>query len=120
MGDFRDLKVWREAHAIVLEVYRVTGSFPRSEHFGLVAQMRRAAVSISSNIAESRGRFSMRDQTRFLQMALGSATELECQLLIAQDLHYSEDAVIDLLSGRLLQVRRMLGAMCRHSRLHGP
>jgi len=116
MGDFKELKVWRDSHAVVMDVYRLTGSFPASERFGLVSQMRRAAVSVSSNVAESRGRYSVRDQARFLQVALGSAAELECQLLISRDLRFSEDAVIDLISARLFQVRRMLGAMCRDAR----
>ena len=86
MKDFRELKIWQKAHALTLEVYRVTAESPRSELSGLTRQLRRAASSIPCNIAERCDRGSDADFARFLQMALGSASELEYQLLLCHDL----------------------------------
>ena len=86
MRDFKELKVWQKAHRCVLEIYRDTGSFPADERFGLTAQIRRAAVSIASNIAEGCGRGGDKELARFLAIAAGSASEVEYQLLLAHDL----------------------------------
>ena len=86
MQDFRQLKVWEKAHALALCIYKVTSDFPKAEQYGLINQMRRSAVSIACNIAEGCGRGSDPDFARFLQMALGSACELEYQALLAKDL----------------------------------
>jgi four helix bundle protein len=88
MGDFQQLAVWNRSHQFALGVHRVTASFPTSERYGLGAQMRRAAVSVVSNIAEGCGRQSDRELARFLRIARGSLRELECQLLLARDLEY--------------------------------
>jgi four helix bundle protein len=85
---FTDLIAWQEGHKLVLEVYGITDSFPRSEVFGLSNQMRRCSVSIVSNIAEGFSRGTLRDKNQFYAMALGSTTELQSQLLIAKDLKY--------------------------------
>lgn len=77
MQNFRDLRVWQKAHSFVLSLYRVTKSFPREEIYGLTAQIRRAAVSIPSNIAEGCARGSDADFARFLQNSMGSASEVE-------------------------------------------
>ncbi|HUH37434.1 MAG TPA: four helix bundle protein [Spongiibacteraceae bacterium] len=83
---YRQLKVWQSAMALVTEVYRVTGGFPETEKFGLVTQMRRAAVSLPSNIAEGAGRGTDKEFSRFLQIARGSLFELETQVDIARRL----------------------------------
>jgi four helix bundle protein len=88
MKDFRELKVWEKAHALVLNLYRETTSFPPSELYGLTVQIRRAAASIPANIAEGCGRGSSADFARFLQIAMGSACELEYHLLLARDLGF--------------------------------
>jgi len=88
MKDFRDLKVWEKAHALVLECYEATKPFPREEIFGLVSQIRRAAASIPANIAEGCGRRGNAELHRFLQMAMGSANEVEYHLLLSKDLGY--------------------------------
>ncbi len=111
MRDFRTLEVWRRAHPLVLSVYRVTGGFPREELFGLTSQMRRAASSIPTNIAEGCGRGSQLDVARFLQIALGSATELEYQLLLARDLRYLDESGHNQLDAELVAVKRMLTAL---------
>jgi len=83
---FRDLLVWQKSMALVTRVYKETGTFPADEKFGLVAQMRRCAVSIPSNIAEGYGRRASGDYLRFLQIAVGSVYELQTQLEIARNL----------------------------------
>ena len=80
MGDFRTLSVWKHAHQLALEVHRNSRGFPTSERYGLAAQMRRAAVSVVSNIAEGCGRQSDKELAYFLRIACGSVRELECRL----------------------------------------
>jgi four helix bundle protein len=111
MGDFKRLTVWQETHSLLLAIYRSTEAFPKSEMFGLTAQVRRAAVSVSSNIAEGTGRKGDREFAHFLRTARGSLAEVECQLIIAKDLKYiTYDEWIRL--DTLTQVvRRMLTAL---------
>src|SRR3990167_1461388 len=86
--DFTDLLAWQEGHALVLETYRLTKAFPKEEVFSLVNQMRRAAISITSNIAEGFGRQGYKEKVQFYYVAQGSLIELKNQLLIARDIHY--------------------------------
>lgn len=90
--NFTDLNAWKEAHALVLEVYRLTKNFPKEEQFGLSTQLRRAAISITSNIAEGFSRSSLKEKIQFYSISLGSLTEVENQLLAAKDLGYLPDA----------------------------
>ena len=92
MRDFRDLEVWRKAHEVTLAVYQMTRIFPREEVYGLTAQMRRSAASVCANIAEGCGRRGGRELARFLQIAAGSASELEYHLLLAADLKLVDGA----------------------------
>lgn len=108
MRDFRQLKVWEKAHALTLAVYRVTKTFPREEQYGLTIQMRRSCASVPINIAEGCGRGSQADMARFLYMALGSASELEYQLLLARDLHLLDAAHHEDLTTDTIEVKRML------------
>jgi four helix bundle protein len=85
---FRNLRVWQEAMALTIEVYRNTRSFPKHELYGLTQQIRRAAVSVPSNIAEGKGHYSDKEFSRFLFYARGSLLELQTQLLIAEHLEY--------------------------------
>lgn len=85
---FKDLIVWRKSYKLVLEVYKVTGGFPKSETYGLSQQMRKAATSIPSNIAEGYGRQHKAEYDQFLSIAYGSLLELETQFLLASDLKY--------------------------------
>lgn len=91
--EFTDLNSWQEAHKLVLDIYKTTRNFPKSEIFGLTSQMQRAAVSITSNIAEGFGRQGYKEKVNFYYMAQGSITELKNQLFIARDISYinSED-----------------------------
>ena len=91
MRDFRELKVWEKAHRLTLQVYRITKNFPSDEQFGLTVQLRRAAASVPTNIAEGCGRDSERELARFMSIAGGSASEVEYQLLLACDLNYIQD-----------------------------
>lgn len=104
---FQDLIVWRQAHAFVLEVYRLTESFPQREIYGLSHQMRRAAVSIPANIAEGFRKRGAADKTRFLNIAEGSLEECRYYLILAKDLDYGDTAK---LTGLLEEVSRLLNA----------
>jgi four helix bundle protein len=110
MRPFRDLKVHQRSHALVLEVYRVTRHFPREEMFGLTAQLRRAAVSIPTNIAEGSARGTDKDFRQFLYVALGSSAELEYLVLLARDIEYISAADHDALQDAIGSVKRMLVA----------
>lgn len=88
MRDFKELLVWQKAHRFVLDIYQDSHGFPSDERFGLTAQLRRAAVSIASNIAEGSGREGDREFARYLSIAAGSASEAEYQVLLARDLGY--------------------------------
>src|ERR1700689_5776992 len=91
MKNFRDLQVWSKAHNATLDVYRVTSSFPKEELFGLTSQMRRCSASIAANIAEGCGKRGNNEFHRFLQIASGSASELDYHLLLARDLGFLPD-----------------------------
>jgi len=108
---YRDLRVWQKSMKLVVDVYLATQSFPKHEIYGLVSQMRRAAVSIPSNIAEGKGRLTDRDRSHFFSQARGSLLELETQILIANELNYlpsEESRTLMALSG---ETGRMLNAL---------
>lgn len=113
MRDFKTLDVWKKSHELTLDVYRETAGFPIDERYGLTSQIRRASVSIASNLAEGCGRGSQADYLRFVHMAAGSATEVECQLLISRDLGYLEQSISDELDNRIQQIKRMLSGLIR-------
>jgi four helix bundle protein len=108
MQDFRKLEVWQRSHALTLMVYKLTALFPSEEKFGLTSQLRRAAVSVELNLAEGSSRGSDADFRRFVQMALGSASEVECQLLLAKDLGFLEPTIHSTLEAEVQQTKRML------------
>ena len=116
MKDFRSLLVWQKAHGLTMEIYRVTAGFPKEELYGLTSQMRRAAASIPMNIAEGCGRGSDADFARFLQISLGSASELEYQLVLARDLGYVVPDRHAALEGSVMEVKRMLTAFLQRLR----
>lgn len=111
MQDYRNLSVWKKAHALALIVYSATASFPNEERYSLTSQLRRSAVSIGSNIAEGTGRSGNGDFGRFLHMAFGSACELEYQLLLAHDLKFLQNCKEDELFARINEVKRMLSSL---------
>jgi four helix bundle protein len=111
MQDFRNLKVWSKAHALTLHIYAATRSFPREESYGLTAQLRRAAASIAANIAEGCGRAGDAELKRFLQISMGSASELEYHLLLARDLGYLPDHDYSELHQAGEEMKRMLASL---------
>jgi four helix bundle protein len=108
---YKDLLVWQKSFRLCVRVYEVSRLFPREERFGLTAQLRRAAVSVPSNIAEGYSRGTRPDYVRFLWVAYGSLGELETQLLLAQELHYGDSAEAGQLLEALAEVERMLRAL---------
>ena len=114
MRDFRELTVWQKAHRLTLAVYKSTTTFPREELYGLTSQIRRAAASVPANIAEGCGRNGKAELARFLQIAMGSACELEYHLLLARDLTLLPQMDYDGLLGELTQVKRMLTSFIQH------
>ena len=112
MRDHKGLDVWKLSMDIVEDVYKVTVCFPKEEIFGLTAQMRRAAVSIPSNISEGAARNGEKEFVHFLHMALGSAAELETQLIISQRLAYVAD--ISSLVAKLDSVQKLICGLIRH------
>ena len=113
MKDFRELKVWEKAHAMTLLTYRLTEGFPKHELFGITSQIRRCSASIPANIAEGCGRLGNTELHRFLQIACGSASELEYHLLLARDLGYLSQADHLPAEKQLLEMKRMLVALTR-------
>lgn len=116
MRDFRTLRVWQKAHRCTLAVYAATREFPGSERFNLTDQLRRAAVSVPSNIAEGCGRRSDADRARFFQIALGSTTEMDYQVLLARDLGYLSPEQHDALAAQITEVLKMLIAFLKRLR----
>jgi S23 ribosomal protein. len=111
---YRRLEVWREAVQLAIETYTATQAFPRHELYGLAAQMRRAAVSIPSNIAEGRGRGTKRDFCRFVVQARGSLFELETQFTIAEALGYATTDQVASFGRRSETVARLINGLIRH------
>ena len=109
--DHRDLQVWREAIALVTDVYRFTRELPKNEMFGMVAQMRRAAVSVPSNVAEGAARGTSREFRQYLFIARGSLAELETQVIIARNLNDVSET--SRLEQRIRQVLMLLSALSR-------
>ena len=108
MKDFRDLKVWERAHYLTLDVYKSTSRFPREELYGLTSQMRRCGASIGANIAEGCGKRGNNEFQRYLQIAAGSASELDYHLLLARDLGLLQEVDYRRLLSGLSQLRKML------------
>jgi len=107
MQDFRDLRVWERAHQLVFDIYKSSSAFPREEVYGLTSQMRRASVSIGANIAEGCCRQGDAELKRFLQIAMGSASELEYELLLAHDLSILKTTEYNRLFNQATEVKRM-------------
>jgi four helix bundle protein len=113
LRNYRELKVWQKSYQLCLDVYRVTKGFPGDEKYGLTSQIRRAAVSIPSNIAEGYGRKTTPDYVRSLYLAYGSNCELETQISLAADLGYLKPQEREKLQGDITELERMLKALIR-------
>ncbi len=113
MKDFRQLRAWEKAHQLTLAVYGLTSGFPNDEKFGLTSQVRRCSASIAANIAEGCGRTNDGDFCRFLDVAMGSTTELDYHLLLARDLGLIDKRKYDEFHTRIFEVKRMLSTLIR-------
>jgi four helix bundle protein len=113
MKDFRTLQVWCKAHQLALRAYGVTSTFPRTEVYGLTAQIRRCAVSVAANIAEGCGKRGNGEFQRFLNIATGSASELEYHFLLARDLSLVSGVEYGRLETAVVEVKRMLASLVR-------
>ena len=113
LKDFRTLKVWEKSHHLALAVYQATACYPQDERYGLINQTRRSGTSIPTNIVEGCGRGSDADLRRFLQIAMGSASELEYQLLLTRDLAYLNESDYERLVNQVVEVKRMLASFIK-------
>ncbi len=108
MHNFRDLNIWKKSIELSVEIYEIVKEFPSEERFNLISQITRASVSIPSNIAEGSSRISDKDFSRFLQMALGSAFELETQLTISKRLKYINEDVYHKTLNNITEIPKMI------------
>ncbi len=113
---FTDLNAWKEAHKLVLEIYKLTKSFPSDEKFALVDQLHRAAVSIVSNIAEGFSRQSYKEKVQFYSMSRGSITEVQSQLLISRDLGYLSTTTFSQIAEQSVVVHKLVTGLIKGSR----
>jgi four helix bundle protein len=110
---YKELQVWQKGMALAKAVYRLTEKLPNQERFGLVSQMRRAAVSVPSNIAEGQARHGTREFLQFLSHASGSLAELETQLLLSVDLGFCVPSDVSLIAKQIAELQKMLAAIRR-------
>lgn len=113
---FTDLDAWREGHELVLMIYNITSKFPKEELFSLVNQMRRCAISITSNIAEGFGRQSTKDKIKFYIISQGSVRELQNQLLISRDVGYFNNNLFQEISQKTITVHKIINGLIKGTR----
>jgi len=111
INSFKDLILWQKAVHLTLLIYRLTETFPESERFGLVSQMRRSSVSIPSNVAEGRNRGTRKDFVQFLRISSGSTAELETQLEISKKLKFGKEINYNDIDSVLIEIKKMLSSM---------
>lgn len=116
MKSFTELHAWQEGHKLVIMTYKITKSFPRDELFGIINQMRRAVISITSNIAEGFSRQSYREKVQFYTVALGSLTELQNQLLVARDVGYTNQVDFKKIAEQTIVVHKLINGLIRKSK----
>lgn len=110
MKNFRNMQVWQKSHSLVLEIYKMTEFFPKEETYGLSAQIRRAVASIPTNIAEGCGRGSRKELKQFLRISMGSASEVEYQILLSFELGYIKKCAYENLANKIEEVKKMLAS----------
>jgi len=113
---FTDLDAWKQGHNLVLMIYKETKSFPKDELFGLISQLRRCAVSITSNIAEGFSRQTFKDKSHFYSMALGSVTELQNQILIAKDVNYIDQKKFQEIAEQSIVVNKIINGLIKKTK----
>jgi four helix bundle protein len=111
--DYHELRVWVKAHQLTLAIYKASLTFPKEELYGLTSQIRRAAISIPANLAEGCGRDSQPELLRYIRIAMGSASELDYELLLAHELNWLKEPVYQEISVELASLRRMLNSFSR-------
>ena len=113
MKDFKELEIWKRSHKLTVDIYRATQKFPKEEIYGLTSQIRRAVSSIPTNIAEGCGRRTNAELANFLNIASGSASEVEYELLLAKDINYLTDIQYQQFAKEVREIRSMLAAYMR-------
>ena len=108
MQKYTNLEIWKKSYSLALQIYGISKTFPNDEKFGLISQIRRASVSIPINIAEGAGRATEKDFANFIQIAIGSANEVECELMLAKDLGYVNEDIFQNLYDQLREVKIMM------------
>ncbi len=114
MRNFKDLEIWESAHQLTLKIYAITKEFPKEEMYGLISQMRRSAQSIPTNIAEGCGRNSENELLRFCNIAMGSASELEYQLILSLDLDFLDQTEYQNLSEQLSSLKKRMNRFIQY------
>jgi four helix bundle protein len=114
--NFKDLKAWQRGHELVLFIYKMTKNFPKEELFGLTNQIRRAAISITSNIAEGFSRGSFKEKTQFYLIALGSLTEVQSQIFIAKDVGYLNINDFNTIGLLITEVSKLINGLIKFSK----
>lgn len=117
MQNYKELQVWKKSHEITLEIYKITQCFPKEELFGLVSQLRRASVSVPTNIAEGSGRFTQKDFASFLQISLGSCQEVEYLILLSKELNFINETDFNQLEKSIGEIKAMLISLIKKVRL---
>jgi four helix bundle protein len=113
---YKDLEVWKEGHKLVLMIYKTTKLFPNDERFGIIDQMRRASVSITSNIAEGFTRFGLKEKTQFYYISKGSLVELDNQVTISKDIGYISSENFQLIDAQINKVGKILTGLIRSTK----
>lgn len=113
MIDYRKYIVWQKSHALVLDIYKITVNFPKSEQFNLISQINRASLSIPTNIAEGCGRETQKELIRYLYISSGSAHELKYLLLVSKDLNFIDEEIYLKLNSEVNEIKKMLAALIR-------
>ena len=116
MNNFRELKVWQKTRSFTKEMYYLLKKYPADEKFALVSQMKRATISISSNIAEGSGRYTDKDFARFLDIALGSAYEIENQLILSNDLEFINNSDLNEFVNKIQEIEKMISGLIKSIR----
>ena len=110
---FTDLEVWKEGHGLALSIYRITECFPDKEKFGLTSQLRRAAISVTSNIAEGFNRGNVKDKIRFYLFSRGSLAEIQNQLLIARDIGYLKREDFEVMASKTILIHKLINGLIK-------
>lgn len=113
---FRDLNAWKEGHKLVLLIYKITKTFPKEEMFCLISQMRRAAISITSNIAEGFSRQSYKEKIQFYSISLGSITEIQNQLIVSRDINYLNTNDFKEVANQTVIVHKLVNGLIKKSK----